>query len=318
MRDAVLNFTHDDVARGHVTYYPLPPAAATGSAAAILEDSFTFVLTARNAQPVSDSVDIDVIPRDYNVIDHASDSTTPSAVAPEVVEEPAVTSQDGGGGGADKVLIVVVIAVLTLLALLGLIVFKCVRSRRAARRRKLELAAAIDGSDAATAAGPGMDRQTSPGRAADPGAPRPGSGAPPRPRAVPPSLPVIIEPSSTDSAAGEQSPVPGVSPGSEVIPNTPESRGGATGYVRVLPPSPSSPASSSSSRSAPPPAATSRVTSHRPAASRDSDDVTPRSPAAAAGRDVIGVTFDWQHVDPELLQHCRKTNPVLHKNQYWV
>jgi len=30
------------------------------------------------------------------------------------------------------------------------------------------------------------------------------------------------------------------------------------------------------------------------------------------------VTFDWQRVDPELLQHCRTTNPVLHKNQYWV
>ena len=30
------------------------------------------------------------------------------------------------------------------------------------------------------------------------------------------------------------------------------------------------------------------------------------------------VTFDWENVDPELLQHCRKTNPVLHENKYWV
>lgn len=28
--------------------------------------------------------------------------------------------------------------------------------------------------------------------------------------------------------------------------------------------------------------------------------------------------FDWTLLDPELLQHCRTTNPVLRKNQYWV
>ena len=30
------------------------------------------------------------------------------------------------------------------------------------------------------------------------------------------------------------------------------------------------------------------------------------------------VTLDWDNVDPELLQHCRTTNPVLHDNKYWV
>ena len=28
--------------------------------------------------------------------------------------------------------------------------------------------------------------------------------------------------------------------------------------------------------------------------------------------------FNWDQVDPELLDHCRRTNPVLHKNKYWV
>ena len=28
--------------------------------------------------------------------------------------------------------------------------------------------------------------------------------------------------------------------------------------------------------------------------------------------------FNWEQVDPELLDHCRRTNPVLHKNKYWV
>ena len=30
------------------------------------------------------------------------------------------------------------------------------------------------------------------------------------------------------------------------------------------------------------------------------------------------VKFDWESIDPELLQHCRTTNPVLHENKYWV
>ena len=30
------------------------------------------------------------------------------------------------------------------------------------------------------------------------------------------------------------------------------------------------------------------------------------------------VSGDWRHADPELLQHCRTTNPVLHNNKYWV
>jgi len=101
----MLNFTHGDVARGHVTYYPLPPATGTGNAA-ILEDSFQFVLTASNAQPVAESLVIELIPLDYRPPSDSAlgDPSTPSGAAaePEVVEEPAVTSQDGGGG-ADKV-----------------------------------------------------------------------------------------------------------------------------------------------------------------------------------------------------------------------
>ena len=30
------------------------------------------------------------------------------------------------------------------------------------------------------------------------------------------------------------------------------------------------------------------------------------------------VKFDWESIDPELLKHCRTTNPVLHENKYWV
>jgi len=48
----------------------------------------------------------------------------------------------------------------------------------------------------------------------------------------------------------------------------------------------------------------------------DRRPVTPGTPSGTIKRE--HVIFDWERVDPELLQHCRKTNPVLHKNQYWV
>ena len=285
---SVMNFTHDDVANGYVVYYPPPPM--TGSSA-ILEDSFTFVLTARNAQPVTDSLVIEVIPADYNIMGKSPAMTSSPTVGPEVAE-PA-TSEDGG---TDKILIVViVIALLTLLALVGFIVFVCMRRKRAAKRRKLELAAAIDGSGTAPVTPSAVAYQGSPGGGGsddDRGFPRPSTasrrGAPP-----PPSLPVIIEPSSTDSG-GENSPT------AAVIPNSPPSDSGTsrTGYVRVLPPSP--PISSSGSGI------------QRNGAPPGDGHYGPRSVWKEQ------VTFDWEHVDPELLQHCRKTNPVLHKNQYWV
>ena len=48
----------------------------------------------------------------------------------------------------------------------------------------------------------------------------------------------------------------------------------------------------------------------------DGDGVEVHSPSGTLKRDQV--TFDWENVDPELLQHCRTTNPVLHENKYWV
>lgn len=296
--DATLTFTHDDVARGNVIYDPLPPR--TGSSA----DAFTFVLTARNTQPVSDSVVIEIVPADYDGSMKASPAVTSSSTAAPEVVQPASTSEDDGVNKI--VVIIVIIASLLLLALVGFAIFCCVRSRSAARRRKLELAAAIDGSGMApVTSSSSVDQQGGGGGGSGGsddgrGFPRPPTtarrGAPP-----PPSLPVIIEPSSTDSG-GERSPTASTS--AAVIPNyPPPSASGTprTGYVRVLPPSPpTSPAGARLQRNGAP----------------------PRSPSdgSQGPRSVWKeqVTFDWEHVDPELLQHCRKTNPVLHKNQYWV
>jgi len=51
--------------------------------------------------------------------------------------------------------------------------------------------------------------------------------------------------------------------------------------------------------------------------SRGQDDETGSAetgPAAAAQQ----VMYDWDKVDPQLIDLCRKTSPVLDKNQYWV
>jgi len=282
--DATLNFTHDDVARGLVHYHPLPHA--TGSAT-ILEEEITFVLTAHNAQPVSDSLTVELVPANYDQ-NALRTVTSPRTGATEVAEARSTSGDDG-----DKILIAVV-AVLTLLTIVGLIVFTCVKCRRAARRKKLELAAVIDGSGSApAAAGSAVDQHGGAGSDDGRGPPRPPSAAR-RSAPPPPSLPVIIEPSSTDSG-GEASPTASTTAAAAVIPNSPPSR---TGYVRVLPPSPpTSPFGAGLQRNG-----------------------APSGPAVDGPRSVWKeqVTFDWEHVDPELLQHCRKTNPVLHKNQYWV
>ncbi|XP_041366688.1 chondroitin sulfate proteoglycan 4-like [Gigantopelta aegis] len=42
----------------------------------------------------------------------------------------------------------------------------------------------------------------------------------------------------------------------------------------------------------------------------------PESAKSNTSADVFD--FDWNEMDPDLLQHCRTTTPVLRKNQYWV
>ena len=46
------------------------------------------------------------------------------------------------------------------------------------------------------------------------------------------------------------------------------------------------------------------------------EETEVKTPYGSLKRDQV--TFDWDNVDPELLQHCRTTNPVLHKSKYWV
>ena len=47
----------------------------------------------------------------------------------------------------------------------------------------------------------------------------------------------------------------------------------------------------------------------------DDEDAENKTPGGTLKRQV---KFDWESIDPELLQHCRTTNPVLHENKYWV
>ena len=48
------------------------------------------------------------------------------------------------------------------------------------------------------------------------------------------------------------------------------------------------------------------------------EDQSRSSTLRSGGSGVDQVTFGWESIDPELLEHCRTTNPILHKNKYWV
>jgi len=65
------------VIAGRLLYYPLP-ASGTGSSAAILEDAFTFVLTARHAQPVTASLGVEVVAANHRPNAEITATTKPS------------------------------------------------------------------------------------------------------------------------------------------------------------------------------------------------------------------------------------------------
>ena len=50
----------------------------------------------------------------------------------------------------------------------------------------------------------------------------------------------------------------------------------------------------------------------------DDDDDETSTDDNRLSRDSMSDMFDWITSDPELLQHCRSSPPVLRKNQYWV
>lgn len=50
----------------------------------------------------------------------------------------------------------------------------------------------------------------------------------------------------------------------------------------------------------------------------DADDDETSTDENRLSRDSMSDMFDWITSDPELLQHCRSSPPVLRKNQYWV
>jgi hypothetical protein len=351
---SVLNFTHDDVINGRVVYRPLSsPTGYTSSE--LLSDVFTFVLTARRAQPVTDNVSMQIVPPFYHTAPGPHDNrmsmksttiaTIVDAYAPSTLN-PASGKSVGGGTssfqvGKDNVVIVAVVAVLTAIAVVGLIVFKCIRRRRDAKRRNYELAAAIDASTAAAAvasSGSGSDELAAPRSTGDNNTtrPRPGSTSP---TVLQP--PIIIEPPPIDSEdddgdSRDSGPTPSVrrQQGSAVIPNVPTSAADAApeqdatssraGYIRIVTPSPPAgvqgPPVLPPSRPGPPPLQRNGAVPPTVTMSGSPGTVGGRQPLAGSCNSVWKeqVTFDWEHVDPELLQHCRKTNPVLHKNQYWV
>lgn len=316
--DTKLSFTHSDIANGLVAYQSIVPPTGTEL---VLNDKFTFYLTAKNAQPVMETVDIVIV---SPPVEQTSPAGRLASVSGAGVQ--AVTKAADHAAGNNHVMIVVIVAVLTALIIIGLIIFKCVRRRRDTKQRKFEMAAVIDATSPVTSpasvpiAGGSNYQTPSPATAVAFSQPSTvvlppetatatinssggGNRPPPMRSALSFPVPIIIEPPSSMADAPSR--------------RAPDMQFQAP--VTVPRASHTGPPRSTNTRS---------PTAHPGLEGQHPNTLPQRNGATGVGSVGRGtgrangskdqVTFDWQRVDPELLQHCRTTNPILHKNQYWV
>lgn len=304
--NAVIRFTHDDIVNERVEYRV---AEAHGTSAANdgqpSQDSFTFVLTARNAQPVTGTLRIDVIPSSKvssgeestggnpSIIDMPSTSRSPAKIT-TISTAGEIGTNDSSDDSPEKVsknhlLIVFLISGITVMALVGFVVFKCMRRRKtkkydspSAKKAEANISASATPAPAVpiiaitSSSSPDAEVETHPQRPTQ--LPMTATGEVfhrPRPATPRGRLPSRLE---RQEALIAESP-----------PSSPTMSSKA-GYVRIVP------------------------------AQKDpitpDDQTTTTTPGGTIKKEQV--IFDWENVDPELLQHCRKTNPILHKNQYWV
>ena len=280
---SAFEFTHDDIVKELVAYQPNP----TGSRL-IQKDNFTFLLTAHNAQSVRARLDIEIIPAIIYSSDDVRSTTLPigwtspaTKMAPAPVEGSKV-EETSGKLGNDKLYIVFLVAGISVLCVLALIVFKCVRRKR---KKKVETLANFELNNTKNTT---LDSPTTDPVRPDLGQIAPGGGGD---VVVPANNETnsILSQNSNSSMTGrlhrqdafsEEAPFP--APTSGAVPGD----GPRAGYVRIVPDKP------------------------------EEEQSGANTPAGTIKKE--HVIFDWESVDPELLEHCRKTNPVLHKNQYWV
>jgi len=289
------NFTHGDIANSRVAYLPNPNPAGQ-----FRTDHFSFLLVARNTQPVPVEMGVEIFPTAsgvpfFTATHHPHTMALPymstaSAESNRAVSDVTIDALAASAKNEKKHLMIILIACsVTIVVIVAVITFQCYRRRR---QSKLVLEAAKGDSRSPLAAdlpspssGGGNEQIFMSGRS---GPLEGGTSAPSQP-----SIPVI-----------------------NVMPDTPPgSRLGYTPPGLVPQPKWTDPSVVIETPVPAPLPSNGRTYSVR---GRREDSSEQSAPDSADLMKKDQVIFDWENVDPELLQHCRKTTPVLHKNQYWV
>ena len=319
----VKSFTHQDIVEGLIRYVPNKDGPSKEQ-----KDSFTYLLTAANVQPAKGVYYIKVKPNKSKPEDkedgQEGESIMPKTVKPDKTTEaftpPTIGAKkeenvSGSQVSSDHLIIIILVVAVTVIAILILIITKCLRKRR---RQKQKQQMEANKEDSRTPlAQPHMQiepnrqlhthEETSEGDEDSERSAMLNGG---------PRIPKINI--TTDSMSGSarslprsRSPSParrGPRPqqGREAMGDIQGDPGLPPKYMKQQQPSPQASIEDYSDRTVP----LCKVTPLS-----DDEDAENKTPGGTLKRQV---KFDWESIDPELLQHCRTTNPVLHENKYWV
>ena len=322
----VKSFTHQDIVEGLIKYVPNKDGPNREQ-----RDSFTYLLTADNVQPAKGVYYINVKPSKNKPVDVDDNKKTvaPPTFTPAKTTEgytpPTIGPKEqvndtGSQVSSDHLIIIILVSGVTVVAIIVLILTKCLRRRRR-QKQKQQLQAAKEDSRTPLAQ-PHM--QIEPNRQLHPHEEVSEGDEDSERSAIlngGPRIPKINI--TTDSMSGSARSLPrsrsrSRSPSPTRVGPRPQQGRESAGDVHRDPglppkfikqqqqPSPQASIEDYSDRTVP----LCKVTPLS-----DDEDAENKTPGGTLTRQV---KFDWESIDPELLQHCRTTNPVLHENKYWV
>ena len=321
----VKSFTHQDIVEGLIKYVPNKDGPNREQ-----RDSFTYLLTADNVQPAKGVYYINVKPSKNKPVDVDDNKKTiaPPTFTPAKTTEgytpPTIAPKEqvndtGSQVSSDHLIIIILVSGVTVVAIIILILTKCLRRRRR-QKQKQQLQAAKEDSRTPLAQ-PHM--QIEPNRQLHPHE-EVSEGDEDSERSAMlnggPRIPKINI--TTDSMSGSARSLPrsrsrSRSPSPTRVGSRPQQGRESAGdvhrdpglppkFIKQQQPSPKASIEDYSDRTLP----LCKVTPLS-----DDEDAENKTPGGTLKRQV---KFDWESIDPELLQHCRTTNPVLHENKYWV
>ena len=316
----LVRFTHEDIRDGVVQYEP-----EDSTIRAPETDSFSFILKATAAQPAHGSFEVTVLPSKTfpTTPKPAGGAPTPDPDKGESNSDDAAEpkgAEDKSKKANDHLMIVYIVSAITVGIIALIVIIKCVKHKKKKKKQRLE---AMKEDSKTPLSQPGVQVDPDMGYTTQDtmmSARSHGSELGPR-------IPTInVTPDSEAGSLGSRS----SSSNSKTLPKHPQEYGSVSRY-------PGAQQQHSGGRpdvimSKPPPAPRSKSPPKSPDPRyMDSRTVpTCKVTPLADGEEYDGslppgmdpdkpeVGFDWDNVDPELLQHCRTTNPVLHENKYWV